>query len=223
MSQDKLIFIIAGGEIGDLESLRSMIGQNSPVAIICADGGARYAHALGLTPTMIVGDMDSLPPAILADFRQRGCQIRSFSPKKDESDMELAFSEAAALRPAAVWVFGALGFRLDHTLANLSLLLKGEECGIPVVLLDEWCETFLVRGTCTITGEIGQTVSLLPLYGEANGISLTGFEYPLTKGTMTLENPFGISNRLMAEQATITVESGRLIVIRYFRKNIFPS
>ncbi|MDD5170300.1 MAG: thiamine diphosphokinase [Syntrophales bacterium] len=223
MSQNKQIFIIGGGEIGDLEFLRSQIEEHVPAAIICADSGARHAYSLGLTPTMIVGDMDSLPAGLREHFKEQGCAIRPFSPDKDDTDMALAFEEAAALNPSEIRVFGALGFRLDHTLANLSLLLKGRERQITVRLLDEWCEIFLVTGTCTISGKAGQTVSLLPFYGEAGGISLTGFRYPLNRGTMTMERPLGISNRLISESGTIAVASGQLIAIRFFREDVFPT
>lgn len=223
MSKDKPVLIITGGQIGDLEDLRSRISDISPAAIICADGGARHAHALGIIPHMIVGDMDSVSPDLLDAFAARGAVIRRHPTGKDETDTELALDAALDLNPSGVWVFGALGFRIDHTLANLSLLLKGTAKKIPVKLVDEWCEVLLATDTCTIKGDIGQTVSLLPLMGTAKGVTLTGFEYPLEEGTLSMEKPLGVSNRLISETATIVIESGSLVVIRYFRPGIFPS
>jgi len=222
MSGHKLVFIIAGGQIQDPGFLKSRIEEKSPT-LICADGGARHVHAIGLIPQVIVGDMDSLSPRLLQEFIDKGTVIRRYPAGKDETDTELAFEAAINLQASEIWVFGALGYRLDHTLANLSLLLKGEEQGVRVVLLDEWCEVFLVAGTCTLEGPIGQTVSLLPFFGAATGVFLTGFEYPLHGKTMSMASPVGISNRLSAIRGTITVGSGRLVVIRYFRKGVFPS
>ena len=223
MAQERLVFIIAGGEIRDAGSLRSCIGERTPIAVLCADGGARHVQALGLAPQMIVGDLDSLSEDLIGMFSAQGVAIRRYPAAKDKTDTELAFEAACEFQPSAIWVFGALGYRLDHTLANLSLLLKGQERNVPVKLRDEWCEVFLVAGACTIEGRIGQTVSLLPFWGTAAGVTLSGFEYPLEKGSMSMSSPFGISNRLAAERGTILVESGRLVVIRYFREGAFPS
>jgi thiamine pyrophosphokinase len=219
---DNLVFIITGGPIQDLAWLRSRIDESSPEAIICADSGALPIHALGLIPQMIVGDMDSLPPDLLQALADKGAVVRRYPPAKDETDTELAFEAAMELHPEEIWVFGALGNRLDHTLANLALLLKGEARRVRVKLVDEWCEVFLVTGMATLEGEAGQTVSFLPFLGDATSVTLSGFEYPLDKKTMFMETPFGISNRLTGKKATISMASGRLIAIRYFHAGIFP-
>jgi thiamine pyrophosphokinase len=218
-----MVFIIAGGLIRNLEFLRSRISEMSPKAVICADGGARHAHAIGLIPQIITGDMDSLPSGLLRKFADLGAIIQRYPAGKDETDTILAFEAAVTFQPSEIWVFGALGYRLDHTLANLSLLLKGEERQIPVKLVDEWCEVFLVTDTCTFTGKVGQTVSLLPFFGMVTGVTLTGFEYSLEKGTLSMEAPLGISNRLTSESGTISIDSGYLLVIRYFQEGVFPS
>lgn len=223
MSQKRRVVIIAGGEIHNLAFLRSRIDALSPEAVICADSGARHVQAIGMVPRMIVGDMDSLPPDLVDAFAGQGVEIRRYSADKNETDTELAFAAACDLHPSEIWVFGALGYRLDHTLANLSLLLKGAEREIPVTLLDTWCEVFLITGTCTIEGTAGQTVSLLPFFGAATGVSLSGFQYPLEKGVMFMTSPFGISNRLSADRATVSLESGSLLAIRYFQQDVFPS
>lgn len=222
MSKKRRVFIVAGGEMSDPDFLLSRIQKMSPEAIICADGGARHVRAIGAIPRMIVGDMDSLSPDLLEAFADQGVEIRRYPANKDETDTELAFAAACDFNPSEILVFCAMGYRLDHTLANLSLLLKGEDRKIPVKLLDPWCEVFLVTEACTIEAEAGQTVSLLPFFGTATGVSLSGFQYPLEKGVMSMESPFGISNRLTADRGSVSLESGRLLVIRYFQKDVFP-
>jgi len=46
----KMVFVICGGPIGDLSFLQAERERHEPVCLICADGGARHVHALGLTP-----------------------------------------------------------------------------------------------------------------------------------------------------------------------------
>ncbi len=218
----RLVFIIAGGEMDDLRFLRRQIDRHKPLALICADGGARYLRDLNVTPDRIVGDLDSLEAILLDSYTQRGVEIRRHPPAKDDTDTALALAAACELAPEAVWIFGGLGGRLDHTLANLSLLLDGEARGIPVKFLDRWCEVYLVGPRGSARGRPGQTVSLLPLFGEAQGVTLTGFEYPLTEGNLSMARPIGVSNRLTKKEGLISISSGRLVVIHYWRKDHFP-
>ncbi len=218
----KVVFIVSGGDLGDPAFLKRQAEEAAPAALIGADGGARYLEEAGLLPNLVVGDMDSLGDDALVRYEARGCRIVRHPARKDETDTELALREAFAMGPDEVWIWGALGHRVDHTLANLSLLVQGAERGIEVRLVDDWCEVFLVRGRRVLQGLQGQTVSLLPFGGEAAGITLRGFEYPLTKAAMTPRHPYGISNRLAAAEGVIEVEKGDLVAVRYFRPGAFP-
>lgn len=213
----KVVVIIAGSGIEDMEFLRRRIEAAAPEAVLCADGGARYAHALGLAPDLIIGDMDSLDDELLRYFEEKGVAVARYPVRKDETDTQLALTQALAMNPEEILTFGAMGKRLDHTLANLGLLMMGLEKGVPIKLLDEDCEVFVMAGAATVSGEKGQTVSIFPWGGEARGITLEGFEYPLEDATMTLASPCGISNRLTAEAGQIRVDVGCLLVIHYLR------
>jgi thiamine pyrophosphokinase len=218
----KVVFVVSGGDLGDLIFLRKQAETAAPLAVICADGGARHLDAAGIIPDLIVGDMDSLDSESLGYYEAKGCRIIRHLRQKDETDTELALHEAFRMEPAEVWIWGALGHRVDHALANISLLALGKQKGIEVKLIDEWCEVFLIDRRTVIAGEAGQTVSLFPFAGPAAGITLTGFEFPLRSAVMEIGRPYGVSNRLMADQGVIEVDSGCLLGVRYFRPGIFP-
>ncbi|NPU82945.1 MAG: thiamine diphosphokinase [Syntrophaceae bacterium] len=219
----RIVFILSGGPIPDPEFLRERIASIGPAAILCADGGARHAYGLGVIPEAIVGDMDSLDDEAARYFFDKGCRFLRHSREKDETDTELALAEALGMKPDAVWIFGALGRRLDHTLANLSLLACEAASGFDVRLMDPFCEAFLVRDMQILEGEPGQTVSVFPLGDAAEGITLEGFEYPLDGATMKPGKPYGVSNRLLAARGVIRVRKGALLVIRYFEAGVFPA
>lgn len=218
----RIVYIITGGELGDPTFLREQAASDAPAALICADGGARHLKAAGMFPTLIVGDMDSLDLCSQESYASMGVRIIRHPREKDETDTELALREAFVMAPTEVRIWGALGGRIDHTLANLSLLVQGIQRGVEVRLIDEWCELFLVTRRTVLEGMEGQTVSLLPFMGEVSGVTLTGFEYPLTKAAMAVGRPYGISNVLTAGQGVIEVDSGCLLVVRYFRPGSFP-
>jgi thiamine pyrophosphokinase len=218
----KVVFIVSGGELGDPSFFREKAAKTAPAAVICADGGARHLLDTGMIPSLIVGDMDSLDQVSQDLYESMGVRIIRRPKEKNETDTELALKEAFALTPSEVWIWGALGHRIDHSLANISLLAQGNKLGIDVKLIDTWCEVFLVARRTILEGEVGQTISLLPFGGAASGITLTGFEYPLTKALMEVGSPYGISNRLTARQGIIEVDTGVLLVVRYFRPGVFP-
>lgn len=218
----KVVFVISGGELGDPAFLKELSAKVRPAALICADGGTRHAGAAGIMPDLIVGDMDSLDPETLCRYEAQGTRIVRHPPGKDETDTELALAEALRMAPAEIWIWGALGRRIDHSLANIALLVQGRQQGIAVKLIDQWCELFLIDRRTVIEGMAGQTVSLLPFGGPARGVTLTGFEYPLKGADLPIGRPIGVSNRLTGGKGIVEVDSGCLVAVRYFRPGCFP-
>lgn len=212
----KNVIIISGGAIRDAGLISRTIALLEGPAIICADGGLRHLAGTGIVPDLIVGDMDSADKTTLDGFLQRGSRIERHPVHKDETDTEIALARALEMKPDHVVILGALGGRIDHTLANISLLVKAAERGVDAVIRDETCELFIVKDRREIRGTPGDTVSLLPLTGKVSGITLEGFEYSLADAVMRIGVPCGISNRLSGATGTIAVKSGHLLVVRFF-------
>lgn len=212
----RTVFIISGGTINDPEFLRHKIVEAQNPVIICADGATRYLRVLDILPAFIIGDMDSIDTDTLEYFYRKGSTILRYPGEKDETDTELALEYAIKLKPRDIYIFGALGGRIDHTLANISLLIMGDKAGVRTIIIDETCEIFIVSRSIIIEGQTGQTVSLLPLSSDVTGITLEGFEYPLSDAVMECGKPYGISNRMMSEKGMISIQSGYLLVIRNF-------
>jgi len=214
------VVIVAGGPMEDPGYLKTEIDHCRPCLIIAADGGARHLLAAGFVPDLIVGDMDSLSPEERIDFERRGIRIETFPAAKDETDTQLALRRALEMPCREIRIYGALGGRLDHSLANISLLVLTEERGVPAKLLDGNCEAFVVTSCREIEGEKGQTVSVFPLSSQVTGIDLEGFDFPLRGAVMAPGNPYGVSNRLSGPRGTIRVGEGILLVIHYLRADI---
>src|SRR5690606_28020488 len=90
--------------------------------VIAADGGAEHAIREGLSLSLVIGDMDSIRPATLEMLVHNGVEVLKFPAEKNETDLELALLEAARRGLASIRVIGALGDRLDQTIANIYLL-----------------------------------------------------------------------------------------------------
>lgn len=216
------IVIVSGGRLGDLAFFRKKMALTANRLLICCDGGARHLAAAGLIPDVLVGDMDSIEPSQLADYERQGVKILRHPANKDFTDTALSLDYALDLRPQTIDIWGALGGRIDHALANIYLLVKGNMMGVKTCLLDEFCEVFVPDQEVNFENTAGCVVSLLALSLRVDGITLRGFAYPLTDGVLTLSESRGISNIISADQASIRIRSGNLLVIRYWQKNVFP-
>lgn len=210
----KVMFIVAGGPLVDLLFLRQRILEVNPSEVICADGGSRHVLALGMTPQMVIGDMDSLPPEMLDNLLESGCRILRYPARKDQTDTELALRYTLDQKPEEIEIYGALGGRIDHTLANISLLIMAAREGIKTRIIDETTELFVVSEGAEIRGTPEDIVSLFPLTTKVKGITLEGFEYPLQKATMAIGKPYGISNRLLGNRGAVSVSAGYLLVVK---------
>jgi thiamine pyrophosphokinase len=181
--------------------------------LIAADGGLRHLLALGLTPHLLIGDLDSISAAELADCQARGVEIRRYPTHKNETDLELALQAALERAGGALLLVGALGGRLDHTLANIALLGDPRLEGREARLEDGLVEVLLIRQSARIHGAAGDLVSLIPLGLPAGGIWTEGLAYPLRGETLLPARTRGLSNVMLAASAGVSLESGRLVCI----------
>lgn len=210
--------VLGDGDATDRDALDSAWpGWDRDVrVVVAADGGARLADKLGLRIDQWVGDGDSLDTVSIERLRRTGIPVDLVSPAKDESDLELAVGRAAALGATDITILGALGGRrLDHTLANVALLGHPALMGRTARLLDAGTRVSLLAGPAraSFEGRPGDLVSLLPVSGDVSGITTDGLEYPLRDEPLAIGPARGLSNVRLGSTASVTVRSGRLLVV----------
>ena len=205
------IIIFANGRLPDPDKVRALLRPDD--FILCADGGARHALALGLTPHLVVGDMDSAGWDDLQHLKEGGVEIELFPRDKDETDLELAIHRAVEMKPEQIVIVAALGGRLDQTLGNIALL-AGHRQPSPDIRLDDGVEEILLcREQVQVQGRAGDIVSLIPWQGAVGGIRTFGMKWSLQDETLHPEKTRGISNEMTGETASVSIASGLLLVI----------
>lgn len=199
------IFIIANGK------LTRPVRIEREHILIAADGGALHCRELDLTPNYVIGDLDSLAESELARLSELGAQIIQYPTRKDFTDLELAMQLALELGADEIVIYAALGDRWDQTIANL--LLAGAYPSARIRLVDANQEIFYIRAgeTITIDGCPGDTVSLIPLVGDAAGISTQGLEYALEDETLRFGSTRGVSNVMLDSIASVSLRTGLLL------------
>jgi len=190
--------------------------------LLAVDGGANHCAKFGITPDILLGDLDSIDPDILANYQKKNIALYRHPTRKNATDLELALDLAKEKGATTIWLVGALGGRWDMSLANIMLaagekyhhqaiFILGEDCSMQILHPEQLHE---------IIGEAGQTISFLPLKGDVHGVILKGFEYPLTDHTIPFGSSRGISNILAANSATVEHTEGILLCVHFRDKNI---
>lgn len=181
--------------------------------VIAADRGADVALAAGRAIDVLVGDMDSISSAALQAARRDGVRILEHPSAKDETDLELALSVAATEASHVHVVMGA-GGRLDHAVANLAVIASPRWVAAEIDATVGSHLVTVVRDEHTLTGAVGDVVSLVPMGGPATGVTTQGLRFRLDDETLDPLSGRGISNTIVSVPAIVTVKSGVLLAIR---------
>lgn len=175
--------------------------------VIAADGGYRSLAQAGITPDLVIGDFDSAP-------RPDGDNVSVFPKRKDDTDMMLAVKEGLMRGYRRFYLYGGVGGRLDHTLANIGALAFLRERGATAFLCgDRETLTLLYAGDrMTLPESTGKTVSLFAC-SEAATVGLTGLLYAGDAITLKNSFPLGVSNETVGEAAEIAVTAGSVLAV----------
>ena len=205
------VIILTNGEYGDY-SFCKYIGDYDYV--ICADNGMRHANKIGVTPNLLVGDFDSASKKELNDFENRGIKVMKFPPEKDMTDTEIAVEQAIKMGAMRIDIYGGIGSRLDHTLGYVHLLYALLKRGIKGRLLNPNNEVNITDSSISIDGKAGELISLIPFFGDAEGVSTVGLAYSLDYGVLKMGKALGVSNYMLGENAKVSIQKGVLLVIK---------
>jgi thiamine pyrophosphokinase len=207
------VLIVANGQLIPGPATAALAGKSD--LLIAADGGADHCLALGRTPDILLGDLDSISPAARAVCRARGVTTRRLPVDKDATDLELCLDLALEMGGTELALLGALGGRWDMTLANILLAAADKYRPLRIRLADgdTILEILHPPGPHRLLGHPGQTLSLIPLRGDCSGVVLTGLAYPLAGRTIAAGSSLGVSNRLLGEEGTVSLAGGTLLLL----------
>ncbi|MBQ3560069.1 MAG: thiamine diphosphokinase [Agathobacter sp.] len=207
--------IISGGHIHDAFAL-DWLEQNKYDCMIAADSGMNFLHRNGIVPDIIAGDFDSVGSESLAYYQGlNDVQVMKLNPIKDDTDTEFVIREAIRRGAEEIMVLGATGTRLDHVLANVHLLGIGLEENVSIALVDAHNRIRMISDRLEIKKDeqFGSFVSILPVKGDAKGVTLEGMKYSLKDAEVACFSSLGVSNEIVEDVARITVKQGVLLVI----------
>ncbi len=210
MSAPATVLVVSGGA----PLTAAEIARLPPFEVlIAADSGLDRAMAAGLDIDVAIGDFDSASALNYLAAEKAGVELVRHPPHKDETDLELAMLRAIEAEPDRIVVVALDGGRLDHFLASLLLLGDDRFAAADVDAELGQARLSVVRDRRTITGSIGDVVTLLPMHGPALGVRTSGLEYPLRGETLAAGSPRGVSNVLVSPLAVVEVDAGVVMAI----------
>ncbi len=198
--------IIAGGTLEDYSFLKQNILDTD--YIICADSGLRHAQNAGIVPHTVIGDFDSYKGALPQE-----CEVIRLPVHKDDTDLLAAAKLAVQKGFKHLSFFASLGSRPDQSFAALQNLAELMQNGVYAELLGSNYKALVLNGgSVTLKAGADTYLSVFPLGGAVSGVTLTGVEYPLQNFTLPAYSSMGVSNHIIGECATVSVENGALLI-----------
>ena len=201
------VLIFTGGEY-----LTESLEEEVPTAdlIVAADSGYDHAVAQGYAVDLLIGDLDSIQTR---DIPSR-VVVERHRTDKDATDLELAFEKVVVQRPQRVVVIGGAGGRVDHELATAGLLCSERWSEIEEI---DWVTgrgwAHVIRDRRIIHGDVGATLTLIPMGGDVSGVRTRGLRWDLRGETLHHGTTRGVSNEFTAPVADIRVELGCLLAV----------
>jgi thiamine pyrophosphokinase len=209
MSTHSFHLLICNGAMAPAQLVRKLAAHAA--ATVCADGGANAARACGVLPDLVLGDLDSITPETRAELEGWGVPVEHV-PGQDDTDFEKALLRLGAMDARHIVVLGLTGGLLDHTLGNLSILLRHAH-DARFVLFDPDYRIDLLTGPANLAATPGTRVSIVPL-SPVHGLRYTGLRYQFAGSVLTAGAAEGTCNEAVERRIRIEFEDGVLLVFR---------
>ena len=180
--------------------------------LICADGGANSAKEMGLTPNVIIGDLDSAESSVL-DFYKNSSKIIKIKSQND-TDVEKALKYVIKNGYTEAVLLGGTGDRLDHSFCNLGIVFKLYD-KIKIYLVSEQSILTAHEKKVEFNTVKGETVSLYG-FNDKTKITTEGLKFKLNNEPLPFGVSEGTSNVAKGKKVVLKIRNGRIFVIRNF-------
>ena len=202
--------IFAGGDLVKGGGERRLLGGPWEYVIL-ADSGAKHALDLGMEPTVLLGDMDSIDPGVRS--RLAKAPTLTFPEDKDKTDSQLAVEWALARGANYILIAGGIGSRLDHSLANAHLLYLIHRAGATGVVTDGRQSVYLLLDHLALEAPPGHSLSILPLTTTCRSLVLQGLRWEVSGADLVIGDTRFVSNEFTHKPASLSLASGMALVI----------
>ena len=188
MTDMNKVLILTGGYV-DIQWAKEWLADKKFDYCIAADRGLMYADRLGLDIDFLLGDYE-----------------------KDYTDTHLAIMTAVQKGASDIYILGAIGTRMDHTMTNIGNMKAALDSGVNCHIVDKYNCIYLVNNDTGMhlikkKEQYGKYVSIVPMSEEVV-ITLEGFKYCLNKYILKQGLSICQSNEIENDEASIIIHKG---------------
>lgn len=193
----------------NIDSITTLLGMFENNIYIAADSGLETAEKFNIVPNVIIGDFDSVDSELLTCYKN----IIKYPAEKDDTDSMLCVKYALGLGYQSILIIGGIGGRIDHTLANLSLLKYIHKHGARGIITDGFNRIFYLKNGGMTVCRNSKYISIIPISEELRGVTLKGFKYTLENAVVKFDEPYTISNEIPGnESCEIIITDGEAYI-----------
>lgn len=176
--------------------------------VIAADGGYKYLLSANINPDIVIGDFDSLGEI------PQGQNVITLNPVKDITDMNAAVDIGIERRYSEFVIYGALGGRVDHSLANIQLIAYLSQIGAEPKIIDgKTVIAAVTDGKISFDSSYKGYISVFSHSDICENVSISGLKYNLENATLKNSFPLGVSNEFIGKDSEIIIGRGTAIII----------
>ena len=201
---------------GDLTLSEIPVGEND--LCISVDGGYEYCKLLEITPDYILGDFDSISEkeaeSVAEIAKTEEDRVIILPVEKDDTDMLAAIKLGLSEGYQNFRIYGGMGGRIEHTIANIQCLLYLKEHNAVGYLMDGTGMILVAKEEeISFQESLEGYMSLFSMGDKAN-VSIENMKYPLKEQEVTNSFPLGISNEfIFGKKGKVTVHKGAVMMI----------
>ena len=215
----KSCILLANGEAPKKNVINFLL-KNGFDDLIAVDGGANSAYKLSITPDFIIGDLDSIKPEVKKYYTGKSKIIKY--RRQTDTDVEKSLNFAIRNNYGKVILLGVTGDRFDHTICNLSLIVKYSE-RLKLFVYHQTSLLAAYTSNVELDTEKGEIVSIF-MFGANPLITSKGLKYKLKNSSIKFGERESLSNVASSSKVSLQISGGTAFVIRDFetlRKNGF--
>lgn len=201
---------------GDLAISEISVGEND--LCIAVDGGYEYCKLLEITPDYILGDFDSISEkeaeTVVEIAKQQEEKVIILPVEKDDTDMLAAIKLGLSEGYQSFRIYGGMGGRIEHTIANIQCLLYLKEHNAVGYLMDGTGMILVAKEEeISFQDSLEGYMSLFSM-GDTATVTIENMKYLLKEQEITNSFPIGISNEfILGEKGKVTVHKGAVVMI----------
>ena len=206
--------LITGGHV-DIQWAQGFVKLHKYDLVIAVDGGLSAANLLNIYPNVIIGDFDTVGQDLLDSYAK--AKIIRLKPEKDDTDTQYAVKWLIDNKATDIDIIGAIGSRMDHTLANIYMLQLACDHKVNATIYDKCNKMYIIEGKTTLKRDdtYGKYISFMQLTPVVKNVTFTGFKYNVSHYDFCMSGDYrtGSSNEFADAEATVDIGQGRFVVI----------